>query len=287
MWILLSLFAGLGDALRDAYSKKAAPTIPRPLITWSYSLCALPFFIPVALIYMPESIPTSFWPLVMFSASCHVAGGLMLVKALHSSDLSVCTPMVAFTPVFLLVVGPILTGDIPTPAGTLGALLVVAGSYLLNISHVSKGILAPFKALYTDTGPRLMLALALLWSVTGSIDRVAVQRFNLPFWASIQLCVIALLLIPIVAKKGGFKEKPSAASLRSLLLLGATNSLSFGTYLIALQIAPVHYVVCLKRVSIPLSILLGRRMFKEDALITRLPGGLLMVAGVVVISLFG
>lgn len=294
MWIILSLFAGLADALRDALSKKSSSTIPRPLITWSYSLFALPFFIPLALLHIPESIPIDFWLLVTLSAMLHVGGGLMLVKALHSSDLSVCTPMVAFTPVFLLVVGPLLTGDIPTFSGAIGAVLVVLGSYILNISTTSKGLLAPIKALYTDIGPRLMLALALLWSVTGSIDRVAVQRFELMFWASVQLCAIALFLVPVVLRSGALKKSIYTSShlgyatmLQKLMILGAINCVSFATYLIALQVAPVHYVVCLKRSSIPFSILLGKCMFGEHALRARLPGGLLMLAGVVIISLFG
>jgi drug/metabolite transporter (DMT)-like permease len=294
MWIILSLIAGLADALRDAFSKQSSKTIPRSLITWSYSLFALPFFVPLALSHLPETIPLDFWLLVTCAALLHVGGGLMLVKALHVSDLSVCTPMVAFTPVFLLVVGPLLTGDIPSTGGTIGALLVVAGSYMLNISKKSRGLLAPLKALYTDTGPRLMLALALLWSVTGSIDRIAVQRFELLFWASVQLCAIAVFLIPVVIKSGALTKNKSSLKaanppnvFRALFTLGAINCASFATYLIALQIAPVHYVVCVKRSSIPFSILLGKMMFQEQALRERLPGGVLMLAGVVIISLWG
>lgn len=287
MWLILALIAGLGDALRDALSKRAAATIPRPLITWSYSLCALPFLIPLVVLHIPDSIPFEFWALLTFVATCHVCGGLMLVKALHSADLSVCTPMIAFTPVFLLVVGPALTGDWPTYAGALGALLVVAGSYVLNISRSSAGVFAPFKALYTDTGPRLMLTLSLLWSVTGSIDRVAVQRFDPVFWGSSQLFAISLFLVPVVIRSGALNRPPTLTDLRSLLTIGGTNCIALATYLIALQLAPVHYVICVKRLSIPFSVLFGRLMFHEKLLTDRLPGALLMLLGVVIISLFG
>lgn len=287
MWLLLSLIAGLGDALRDALSKRAATAIPRPLITWSYSLCALPFLIPLLWRHLPESIPLEFFALVAFVATCHVCGGLMLVKALHSSDLSVCTPMIAFTPVFLLVVGPTLTGDWPSVAGVIGALLVVGGSYVLNISRSAAGVLAPFKALYTDLGPRLMLGLSLLWSVTGSIDRIAVQRFDPVFWGSSQLLAIAFLLAPVVLKSGALTRRPSLADLRSLITIGGTNCIALATYLVALQLAPVHYVICVKRLSIPFSVVLGRLMFHESLLADRLPGAVLMLLGVIIISLFG
>ncbi|MFN4897171.1 MAG: EamA family transporter [Pseudomonadota bacterium] len=314
MWLILSLIAGLCDAVRDALSKRAADSIARPLITWSYSLCALPFVAPLMILRIPETIPWDFWALVTFVAACHVCGGLMLVKALHSSDLSVCTPMVAFTPVFLLVVGPAITGDIPSLAGTFGALLVVAGSYMLGIgtknsagitargssiaeddtceirSHSSaliSRILAPFRALYSEIGPRLMLALSLLWSITGSIDRIAVNRFDPVFWGSTQLCIMAIFFIPIVIKHGVVAKPPSIWDLRALLAIGGINCLSLATYLIALQLAPVHYVICIKRLSIPFSVLLGYRMFQENILADRLPGAIVMLIGVVIISLLG
>jgi len=287
MWIFLSLLAGLADALRDAASKKAALQLPHPIVTLSYSLCALPFFIPTLIINMPDAVPPIFWLFLTFTASCHVVGGLLLVKALHSSDLSLCTPMVAFTPVFLLVVGPLLTGDTPSTGGVLGALLVATGSYVLNVGRSRRGFLAPLKALIDEPGSRIMLGLALLWSVTASVDRVALRLFELNFWASAQLCAIALFLLPIVLRSGGFAVKWSPRAMTMLMALGAFNALSISGYLLALKVAPVHYVICLKRCSILFSVLLGRLMFKESFLVDRLPGALLMLLGVVVITLLG
>jgi uncharacterized membrane protein len=233
---------------------------------------------------MPDAVPPVFWLFLAFTASCHVVGGLLLVKALHSSDLSLCTPMVAFTPVFLLVVGPLLTGDTLSAGGVLGAMLVAAGSYVLNLGRSRSGFLAPLKALVDEPGSRIMLGLALLWSVTGSVDRVALRLFEPNFWASAQLCAIAVLLLPIVLKSRGFVVTWSPKSVTMLMALGAFNALSICGYLLALKVAPVHYVICLKRCSILFSVLLGRLMFKESFLVGRLPGALLMLLGVVVIS---
>jgi drug/metabolite transporter (DMT)-like permease len=287
MWIILSLFAGLADALRDAYSKKASQSIAGPLITWSYSLFALPFALPGMLRNIPETIPTLFWILLLGMCCAHVVGGLLLVKALRLSDLSLCTPMVAFTPVFLLVIGPLITGDTPSLYGILGALLVACGSYVLNLGKAQRGLLAPFRALFEERGSRIMLALALLWSVTGSVDRLAVQRFNPSFWGAAQLCGIALLLLPVVLRQGALRGGVSKRSALLLLTLGGLNVLSVAGYLVALQTAPVHYVICLKRSSILFSVLLGRAVFGESLVADRLPGALLMLCGVVIISLFG
>jgi len=285
-WIILSLLAGLGDALRDAFSKKAAPTTHGALVTWSYSVCALPFFLPSLLLNIPESIPLVCWAYLLFNASCHVFGGIMLVRALHLSDLSLCVPMAAFTPVFLLVVGPLLTGDIPSTGGIIGATLVTLGSYVLNLSQSKRGFLAPFKALFEQQGSRIMLGLSLLWSITASVDRIAVKQVELSFWASAQLCAIAILLIPILIRKRAFSKPVGKRSLLLLGSIGCFNALSLGGYLVALTLAPVHYVVCIKRCSILFSVVLGRVLFKERFVSNRLPGAMIMLAGVIILSLW-
>ena len=131
-----------------------------------------------------------------------------------------------------------------------------------------------------------MLGLALLWSVTASVDRIAVRQVELNFWASAQLCAIALLLVPIVLRKKAFSKAVSKRSLALLVSIGCFNALSLGGYLLALKAAPVHYVVCLKRCSILFSVALGGILFKEKFLANRLPGALLMLAGVIVLTVW-
>jgi uncharacterized membrane protein len=70
-----------------------------------------------------------------------------------------------------------------------------------------------------------------------------------------------------------------------LVLIGGFNAASFATYLLALEYAPVHYVVCVKRSSILFSVLMGRVFFGESLTSSRLPGALLMLLGVAIVSL--
>jgi uncharacterized membrane protein len=195
--------------------------------------------------------------------------------------------MVAFTPVFLLFIGPLITGETPSRFGVIGALLVASGSYVLNLGKAQRGLLAPIRALFEERGSRLMLALALLWSITGSVDRFAVQHFNAMFWGGAQLCTISILLLPIVLQQRALGGEITKRSAILLLALGGWNVVSLFGYLTALKVAPVHYVICLKRSSILFSVLLGRAFFGESLVADRLPGAVLMLLGVVVISLLG
>ena len=287
MWIILSLFAGLGDALRDASSKKFSARLPNILIASAYSTFALPFLLPLLLFNIPDQIPKNFWYLSAATSSLHVVGGLILVRALQLGELSLSAPLTAFTPVFLIIIAPLITGESLSYWGIVGSFMVVIGSYLLNLSKANAGFCAPFKALLHAPAARLMLLLSFIWSITGSIDRIAVQHFPLYFWAPAQMLLISLLYLPLVIYKkqlGAFNNK---TTLTRLIMLGGFNAFSFLTYLYALTLAPVYFVICVKRSSIIFSILLGKKLFAEENIAEKLLGAGCMIFGVAIISLLG
>lgn len=286
MWILLSLVSGLSDALRDSVVKGLSRSTPQVMIAWSYSLCSLPYFLPFVLLQPPVDLSADFWLLALFLGATHVLGSLGVTYALASSDLSLCVPMVAFTPVFLVVVGPLITGHIPSAHGVAGTLLVALGCYLLNIRDATRGGLAPIRAIFREKGVRMMLLVSLLWSVTSAIDLRAVRTYGLAFWSAAELAAIAALFVPVVIARRGMAAT-SPASWRGLALIGVLNAFSFGPYLVALSSSHALYVVCVKRSSILFSLVLGRILFNENSLHGRLLGASLMFLGVCVISIWG
>jgi drug/metabolite transporter (DMT)-like permease len=287
MWIVLSLFAGLGDALRDATTKKFSLTLPNILIASAYSTFALPFLLPLLLFSIPEQIPKNFWYLSAATSSLHVVGGLILVRALQLGELSLSTPLTAFTPVFLIITAPLITGESLSRWGIAGSCMVVVGSYVLNLSKKGVGFFAPLKALLYTPAARLMLLLSFIWSITGSIDRVAVQHFPLHFWAPAQMLLTSLIYLPLVIYQKQFSGFKNPTTIKGLMLIGGFNALSFLTYLYALALAPVYYVICVKRSSIIFSIFLGKKLFDEENIGEKLLGAICMILGVAIISLLG
>lgn len=286
MWIILSLLSGLSDATRDAISKRSTGKLPHVMISWAYSAFSLPFFLPILFFSAPSELPLEFWLTAIGIGAAHVLGGLGLVYSLSRSDLSLCVPMTAFTPVFLLVVGPLLNGYSPSTAAVTGTFFVAAGCYTLNISDIRSGLLGPLRSLASERGVRMMLVLSIFWSVSAAIDLRAVRAYGLPFWAASELAAIALLSLPVVFYRGGFRAMPRSGW-RTLPLIGLANALSFGPYLLALSSTHALYVICLKRSNIFFSLLVGRLVFGEDSLRGRLLGASLMFAGVAIISVWG
>ena len=289
MLILLSLLAGLCDACRDSLSKHHSGNAHRLHIALAYHLFAVPVLFPSVLFAYPYpwlAVDMRFFVLLSVVCLAHACAAPLLVRALSLAELSLCVPMSAFTPVFLLVIGSLVQHEWPTGLGTLGALSIVSGTYLINLGHSSSGLLGPFRALSENQGVRIMLGLSLLWSMTSSIDRYAVQHYEPTFWGCSQLAFIALIYLPVLWRKGLLRASVRQA-MRGLVSVGLLNGVSVLGYLFAMKFSPAYYVVAVKRTSILFSVLIGTFIFGEKNLSGRLLGATLMVAGVALISIWG
>ncbi len=193
--------------------------------------------------------------------------------------------MVTFTPLFLLLTSPLLLGESPSPLGMAGVLLIVLGSYLLNIHHRSRGYLAPFRALLSEPGPRLMLLVALLWSITANVDKIGLQHSSPMFYGFAINAFLALALLPLALRRLRLTGQGLRADFGNLLAIGGAGGLTIVCQMAALNLAIVPYVIAIKRTSTIMSVLWGALLFKEANLRERLLGTVVMVGGVLLIVL--
>ena len=188
-WIIFSFLTALFESLKDVLGKKSLEKCNEYIVAWALRLFALPFLLPLLLFTKEIVLGSRFWIALLAGGTLNLITTVLYMKALKASDLSVTVPMVTFTPLFLLLTSPIIVGEFPPLVGILGILLIVFGSYLLHLKEKQKGILAPFKAIITEKGPRLMLVVAFVFSITANIDKVRQ-------WSCGLLPSIFLLLLP-------------------------------------------------------------------------------------------
>ena len=171
-----------------------------------------------------------FWPAVIGSAIINILAITLYFTVIPKTDLSLSIPMLSFTPVFLLVTSFALLYEIPSLGGLLGILLIVVGSYVLNLHHFDRHILAPFHELFRNPGTRGMLTVAILFSFTVSLDKLIIIESN-PFFGSF---VISLLVSMTFFVMSILSEKTTAATYRKSLpailllgLIGAGSAIAF------------------------------------------------------------
>jgi uncharacterized membrane protein len=209
------------------------------------------------------------------------------------------------TPLFVVPVEWVLLGDAPARIGLLGVALVVLGVYLLNIRTIRSGLFAPLAALAGDPSARKALAVALLWSVGGVLDRVSVLASSPAFYAFMLSAGLAAGFFPLVliARRSGSEpagiERPKSSegsSLRSELAAAGRGALVLHGFLIAamltlqmeaLTLQLASYVLSIKRMGAVLAVVIGYVAFREQGLGARLLGTLVAIGGAAILVVLG
>jgi uncharacterized membrane protein len=284
IWIILALLTAVFESFKNVFSKMSVRNINEYVAAWSMSLFALPLLIPALLVLGIPSISAGFWITVIVNSMLLALASVLYMKALKASDLSVTAPMVTFTPLFLLLTSPLILGEFPRILGFAGILLVVLGSYLLNIREQKKHIFAPFKALLTEKGTRLMLAVAVIWSVTAVIDKVGIGQSSPLCYAVATTGLMCVWLLPLMLWFGRRDLHHIVSSAKILVPIGLCSGLVLIFQMTALTMTLVAYVISIKRFSAIGSVFLGWLIFKETGLRERLLGATVMVAGVILIA---
>ena len=284
-WVGFSFLTALFESLKDVLGKKSLEKCNEYIVAWALRLYALPFLLPLLFFTKEIVLGSGFWIALVTGGTLNLITTVLYMKALKASDLSVTVPMVTFTPLFLLLTSPIMVGEFPPLKGILGILLIVFGSYLLHLKEKHKGILAPFKAIITGKGPRLMLVVAFIWSITSNIDKLGIQNSSVVLWAVAIHIFIIITMVPLVliTARSGMHQLVKQRNV--LIPLGFIDALKYFFQLAALQFTLVAYVISIKRTSAILCVIWGALIFKEKGLKERLTGSVIMVLGVLLITL--
>lgn len=285
VWFVLSVLTAFSESLKDVFSKRGLKSIDEYVVSWSLRFFAFLFLVPLLFFIEIPSLNKEFWVALCVSGLLNLIATVLYMKAIKHSDLSLTVPMVTFTPLFLLITSPIILGEVPTLLGLLGVLLIVYGSYAFNIKQWREGYLAPFKALLKEPGPRLMLMVAFIWSITTNFDKIGVQNSSPIFWSIAINAFIAIFLLPVMLKKSEKGLQVIRNNYKVLLPVGFFTALTVVLQMTAISLIFVAYVISIKRTSVIISVLFGYFIFKEKNIKERLLGSIIMVIGVVLILL--
>jgi uncharacterized membrane protein len=208
------------------------------------------------------------------------------MKALRTSPLSLTLPFLALTPVFLIFISYVILGEKVSLRGSLGIFLIASGSYTLNISKIKEGLFEPLRAITREKGSILMIGVALIYSITSSLGKMAIEHSSPLFFGATYFTAVALLFTPIALYKGRGELGGSCGRqrlLHALILPGIFYSLMVVSHMVAMSIAKVAYVISVKRMSLLIGVFYGYLFFKEKNIRERLFGATLMFIGFLII----
>jgi len=284
-WLILGIFTAFFEAVKDVFGKQNLKKSDEYVVAWSLSFFSVISLTPWVIYTGIPALNSQFWFALLIGGSINAVTALLYIKAIKVSDLSLTVPLVALTPLFMLLTSPLIVGEYPKLFDYIGIFLIVTGSYLLNIKDKSQGYLAPFKALVKEPGPKLMLMVAFLWSITSNFDKIGVQNSSPIFWIFSIFGTMSILLLPVLLHKTPNPSRKILKQLPMLAAMGFFNAIGVLCQMQALTLTLVVQVIAIKRTSVLMGVLFGHFIFKEKDIQQRLLGAAIMVLGVFVISL--
>lgn len=283
-WVFYALITAFSIATADAISKKALIRSNEYVIAWVRQGYSLPFLVIAFFFIDIPPLDRTFWLTLLIVIPLDVTAIILYIKAISISPLSLTIPFIALSPVFVIITAFVILGERPDISGLIGILLIVTGAYLLNVRATRHGVLGPIKAIRREKGSVLMIIVAIIFSFTSTLGKVAVMHSSPLFFGAFYPFILTIVFTVIA----GFKGQLSGIISRPWIFLGIgfCMAVMMLTHYVAISLTDVAYMISVKRSSLLFSVIYGWLLFREISISERLIGSVLMIAGVVAITLF-
>jgi drug/metabolite transporter (DMT)-like permease len=210
---------------------------------------------------------------------------LLFFRALQVTPISLCMPYISFTPVFLILTGYVMLGELPAVQKLVGVVLIFVGSIVMHRVLFSAGWLEPVKAIFRERGCFYMLLVGLINSITNPIDKQLVLMAD----AFTQACAFGLGMVVFftvlsLARRADLR-KVIRATPAWAMLAGALEAVALIFQLSSHNYIDVVITISIKRAGIILTVLLGWLVFREKEIGDKLIAASVMLAGVLIIYL--
>ena len=286
-WILLAFGSGVITAVQGVVTKFRLKSGSVLLLTWAASLFSLPFF---ALdLVLASGLPTveapEFYAVFALNTALLILANSLYFKALQCGELSRDLALLSLTPVFMLLTSWLLIDQQTSLFGVLAIVAIVAGCLLMQ-RKAGLPLFRVFQALAKEKGSRLMLVVALIYSVTSNLDKICLTHVGVHAYPALMNASLALCLTPMLKLKKVpiFKELKRFWLL--LLLIGFLQAAFSLLQMEAVELSPhVGYVIALKRGGLLVSgLIFGVLLFGERHLGWRVLGAVGVMAGLALLA---
>jgi drug/metabolite transporter (DMT)-like permease len=206
LWILFALVGALSQATYSMSAKVLLQKVSPYTLAGVSFLSASLGLLCISVLWGIPPLGSGFFQAVAVTVSINIVATILFYRALSSTDLSLCVPMLAFTPVFLIITSFLILGELPTIAGAAGILMVAAGAYLLNLEYNNRrpvSLSSPFSRLFSDRGVQSMLLVSFLYSISVNFDKQVVENSNPVFGSVIVFFLLGSVFLIIAIGTGG------------------------------------------------------------------------------------
>lgn len=231
------------------------------------------------------------WPggetllMIAIGGTCFVLYHLFNGRAYRGGDLSVVYPLCQTSMIYVPIWGIILLGERLSLTGVCGILLVLFGTYSIQLRHLSlSDMVRPFRDLASQS-VRYALAAGFIYSIGSIAEKTGVRDYS-PLYFTYLLVIFMLILMTFNLVRPKYRQH-IGEELREhwglILCSGPVMMASFLTFRYGLNLSPVSYAVPVRQVSILVGVLIGILFLGESFGRIRLISALFILAGAILI----
>jgi drug/metabolite transporter (DMT)-like permease len=237
-----------------------------------------------ALLNQTLTLPSEVWPLVAGSALGLFIYYLCVMLTLKAGDLSVYYPIIRSSPLAIVAIGYLFLERYYSPVTLMGIVLTLVGAIMIQYRR-GAGLLQHPKLVLTAT---LAMVGSAIYGLADSAAMQSIEPAPFLFWVYTILTLAFIVFFALSRPK----KRPLSLQLfgcwrSTALQVLASGALSYASYtliLLAFQAGgEVAAVSATRQASIPISVLLGSLVLKEERLLARLAWSLLLAGGVVLV----
>ena len=282
-WVLYALISAFGIASADAVTKHSFAKTDNMSVMFVRLLAVLPFtlfFLPW--VEIPQQIEPGFYLCVGLLFPLDLYAYYLYMKAIKTAPLSLTAPYLSLTPSFLLLTGFLLLGERPGPIAGLGVVVTTLGAFMLYMTATS-GDVPEAADDVKKKGRRLMITVAMLFSVTSAMGKIAVSYTNPLFFGIAYVWLLTGVMAFVVLFSRG-DMSPFRAAPKPVGLLGIFGAMEVIGHFMAIVSTQVSFMIAVKRTSLLFAIGYGAFLFREEDFRKRLLAGGVMLAGVYLVT---
>ena len=287
MWIIYALgsafFAGLTTILAKCGIREtdsSVATAIRTIVVLIFSWIMAMLSTPLSSIW---SISIRTWIFLILSGIATGASWLCYFHALQKGDVNKVVPIDKSSTVLTMLLAMIFLGERTGTSGILAIVLIGIGTFLMIEKKESTGT----KEEGNHSWVAYALLSALFASLTSILGKIGIENIDSNFGTAIRT-IIVLLMSWIVVFATGKKEKLKEVHKKELFFIivsGFATGASWLCYYRALQEGPASVVIPIDKLSIIVTIIFSRIVFKEHLSKKALAGLLAIIAGTLIIAL--
>ncbi len=282
MFTYLIVFVRIfSNAFANLYQKKCSQTVNSLNVNlYSYFVMSLICLIPATFVDWTK-YPIEFWGYVLLAGLLCTIGTIALIEALKIGELSELAPINSYKSVVGLISAVILLGEIPTIRELAAVLLIVVGSYIVLDNGEHKFSLKTFWRKDIRLRFFALFCTGIEASILKKIILMSNFKISLILWSfSGLLCSFICMLI--LRPKHEYIDKSGWCGFGLIAVLLLIMQLSTNYVFSKMD---VGISLALFQLSSILALILGYKVFKEQNIVKKFIGTIIMIVGSTMIIL--